>query len=227
MEDQKPKEEDFMDFKDPFFDELDKIKEAATEEVTKAQEEPVPPTGEKMSLPTPSPELRILLERMARDATRALSLLLEGGNVRTTPPAASESSQTPIQPASGVTGTVIEGIFDGMGMIGGDGKQYSMSANYASKSKLVEGDLLKLTITPEGSFVYKQTYPIERNRVVGTLAYDVTTRQYSVVSEGKSWKVLTASVTYYKGVTGDEAVILIPKEGHGLWGAAEHIIKKI
>ncbi|MBP6929845.1 MAG: hypothetical protein KBB77_02820, partial [Candidatus Moranbacteria bacterium] len=39
-------------------------------------------------------------------------------------------------------GTVIEGTFDGQIMLGTDGKQYPVPANYASKSKLVEGDML-------------------------------------------------------------------------------------
>ena len=37
-------------------------------------------------------------------------------------------------------GKIIEGIFDGQIMIGPDGKNYPVPANYASKSKLVEGD---------------------------------------------------------------------------------------
>ncbi|PIX89851.1 MAG: hypothetical protein COZ29_03005, partial [Candidatus Moranbacteria bacterium CG_4_10_14_3_um_filter_45_9] len=53
-------------------------------------------------------------------------------------------------------GTVIEGAFDGQVMLGTDGKQYPVPANYASKSKLVEGDMLKLTITDNGAFLYKQ-----------------------------------------------------------------------
>src|SRR5664279_2656801 len=53
-------------------------------------------------------------------------------------------------------GKVIEGIFDGQKMAGPDGKEYPVPTNYASKSKLVEGDILKLTITDDGSFIYKQ-----------------------------------------------------------------------
>ena len=40
-----------------------------------------------------------------------------------------------------VGGKVIEGVFDGQKMIGPDGKEYPVPANYASKSKLVEGDI--------------------------------------------------------------------------------------
>src|SRR5688572_21686970 len=59
--------------------------------------------------------------------------------------------------ASLTSGKVIEGAFDGQNMIGSDGKTYPVQANYASKSKLVEGQPLKLTITEAGEFRYKQT----------------------------------------------------------------------
>ena len=66
---------------------------------------------------------------------------------------------TIITPRSGtneeVGGKVVEGIFDGQKMAGPDGKEYPIPANYASKSKLVEGDILKLTIADDGSFIYK------------------------------------------------------------------------
>ena len=47
----------------------------------------------------------------------------------------------------------MEGVFDGQNMMGPDGKKYPVPANYASKSKLVEGDVLKLTISDDGSFI--------------------------------------------------------------------------
>lgn len=122
------------------------------------------------------------------------------------------------------SGKVIEGVFDGEQMIGPDGKQYSIPANYASKSKLVEGDILKLTITDNGIFVYKQISPIERNRVVGTI--EKTAEGFRVVADGKKWKVLTASVTYFKGKDGDEATILIPKIGSSKWAAVENVVRK-
>ena len=54
---------------------------------------------------------------------------------------------------------VIEGVFDGQNMQGNDGEEYPIPPNYASKSKLVEGDVLKLTIETEGSLMYKQISP--------------------------------------------------------------------
>ena len=89
-------------------------------------------------------------------------------------------------------------------MISPDGKQYSVPANYASKSKLVEGDRLKLTIMPDGSFVYKQIGPVERVRLIGTLMRDESTNEYLVLSAERTFRVLLASVTYFKGEVGDE-----------------------
>src|SRR3989339_882662 len=121
-------------------------------------------------------------------------------------------------------GRIVEGVFDGENMIGPDGKQYSVPANYASKSKLIEGDILKLTITPSGTFVYKQIGPIERSRVIGKLEQN-DTGSFIVISEGKKWRVLTASVTYYKGKSGDEVVILVPKAGQSQWAAVDNIVR--
>lgn len=120
---------------------------------------------------------------------------------------------------------IIEGVFNGEFMIGPDGKQYNVPSNYASKSKLVEGDIMKLTITPNGTFLYKQIGPIERERIVGELLQEEDGNFY-VTYQGNKWRVLTASATYYKGSTGDEAVILIPKHGISRWGAVDNIIKK-
>ena len=121
---------------------------------------------------------------------------------------------------------VIEGVFDGQNMIGSDGKEYEVPANYASKSKLVEGDILKLTINPAGSFIFKQIKPIERQRMVGVVELDPQLKMYFAVAEGKKWQLLTASVTYFKGEPGDEVVFLIPVEDGSRWAAVENIIKK-
>jgi hypothetical protein len=120
---------------------------------------------------------------------------------------------------------IIEGVFDGEKMIGPDGKQYSVPVNYASKSKLIEGDMMKLTITKNGTFLYKQIGPIERVRVSGVLEKDGAGNFY-VSSNGKKWRVLTASATYFRGELGDETIILIPKTGESKWAAVENIVKK-
>lgn len=127
--------------------------------------------------------------------------------------------------SDGEKAQIVEGVFDGENMIGPDGKQYSVPANYASKSKLVEGDILKLTITQNGTFVYKQIGPIDRGRVVGRLEQE-SGGNFLVHADGNTWRVLTASVTYFKGKDGDEVVILVPKVGQSRWAAVENIVKQ-
>ena len=111
-------------------------------------------------------------------------------------------------------------------MVGPDGKLYSVPANYASKSKLVEGDLLKLTISPDGSFIYKQIGPVERDRIVGVLSKDEQTDELQVLARGQNFRILLASVTYFKGELGDEIVVLVPKGSPSTWAAVENVIKK-
>ncbi|MBI3952501.1 MAG: hypothetical protein HY336_00930 [Candidatus Doudnabacteria bacterium] len=122
-------------------------------------------------------------------------------------------------------GKIIEGVFDGQNMIGPDGKQYPVPANYASKSKLVEGDVLKLTIAEDGSFIYKQIGPVERKKVLGVLTQDQK-GEYRVVGEGKTYKVLLASLTYFKAESGDEVTLVLPKDTDATWAAVENVIKK-
>lgn len=121
-------------------------------------------------------------------------------------------------------GKVIEGVFDGQNMVGPDGKQYPVPANYASKSKLVEGDVLKLTIADDGSFIYKQIGPVERRKVLGVLVAD-DKGEYRVVADDKSYRVLLASLTYFKAEPGDQVTIVLPKDKDAVWGAVENVIK--
>jgi len=122
-------------------------------------------------------------------------------------------------------GKVIEGVFDGQNMMGPDGKKYPVPANYASKSKLVEGDVLKLTISDDGSFIYKQIGPVERKKMIGILTQGER-GDYRVIAEGKTHKVLLASLTYYKAEPGDEVTIVVPKDQDSEWAAVENVIKK-
>ena len=123
-------------------------------------------------------------------------------------------------------GQIVEGVFNGFEFIGRDGKSYSVPQNYASKSKLVEGDLLKLTISPTGSFIYKQIGPVERERLRGTLAKDPDSNTFVAVVGEHVYRLLLASVTYYDGEVGDEVVILVPRGEKVTWAAVENVIKK-
>lgn len=117
-------------------------------------------------------------------------------------------------------GKVIEGVFDGQIMIGPDGKNYPVPANYASKSKLVEGDLMKLTITPDGKFLYKQIGPVERKTVIGTLTHHDD--KYYVEVAGREYEILYASVTYFHLKEGSQVSVVIPaNNSEAAWAAVE------
>ncbi len=119
-------------------------------------------------------------------------------------------------------GNIIEGVFNGQTMLDNNGKEYPIPANYASKSKLVPGDVLKLTVKDDGSFLFKQIGPVERKKLIGTLTYE--DGQYKVIAEGKAYKVLLASVTYYKGEVGDKVTLIVPENMESEWGAIENIL---
>jgi hypothetical protein len=119
-----------------------------------------------------------------------------------------------------IAGKIIEGVFDGQSMIGPDGKSYPVPANYASKSKLVEGDILKLTIADDGAFLYKQIGPIERKTVIGTLMQH--DGAYFVELNGREYRVLLASVTYFKARIGDQVSVVVPADNPDAeWAALE------
>lgn len=117
-------------------------------------------------------------------------------------------------------GKVIEGVFDGQNMVGSDAKTYPVPANYASKSKLVQGDILKLTVAEDGTFLYKQIGPIARKQVVGLLKQE--NGHYFVQVGSKDFRVLLASVTYFKAKPGDQVSVNVPEDDtNAEWAALE------
>ncbi|HSX07041.1 MAG TPA: hypothetical protein VLG92_04965 [Candidatus Saccharimonadia bacterium] len=119
-----------------------------------------------------------------------------------------------------ILGKVVEGVFDGQNMVGSDGKTYPVPANYASKSKLVQGDILKLTIAEDGAFLYKQIGPIPRKQVVGTLMLEGG--HYFVTVGKREFRVLLASVTYFKAKPGDQVSVNVPEDdSQAEWAALE------
>ena len=104
--------------------------------------------------------------------------------------------------------TIVEGVFDGQNMIGHNSKIYPVQANYASKSHLVEGDVLKLTIVDGGRFLFATISQRDGS--------------YFAQAESKEYKILLASVTHFKLSVGDQATIVVPEEKPDAeWAAVE------
>jgi len=119
-------------------------------------------------------------------------------------------------------GKIVEGVFDGEEMIASDGNRYPVPPNYASKSKLVSGDVLKLTIKTDGTFLFKQIGPVERMKLIGELKE--LNGKYVVFAKGKNYNVLSASLSYYKVSPEDKITIIVPKNAESDWAAIENII---
>lgn len=122
-------------------------------------------------------------------------------------------------------GKVIEGIFNGENMIGPEGKIFPVPANYASKSKLVAGDKMKLTVAEDGSFIFKQIGPVERKNIVATLNF--TDNAYHVLADGHRYNLLYAAVSFHKAKPGDKVTIVVPASGDSEWAALENIIHDV
>lgn len=119
-----------------------------------------------------------------------------------------------------IKGKVVEGVFDGQVMVDSDGKTYPVPANYASKSKLVEGDVMKLVIDEDGSFIYKQIGPVARKSVIGTLIQE--DGSYFVQVADKKYRVLLASVTFFRVKLGEQVSVIIPEDNRDAeWAAVE------
>jgi hypothetical protein len=155
--------------------------------------------------------LRALIQEAETNLAAANELLvsLVGDDERVTPIANED-----------VSGKIIEGVFDGQNMVGSDAKTYPVPANYASKSKLVQGDILKLTIADDGAFMYKQIGPVPRKQVVGTLILEKG--HYYVDVASHKYRVLLASVTYFKAKPGDQVSVNVPEDDANVeWAAIE------
>ena len=155
--------------------------------------------------------LRALIQEAETNLAAASELLMSfSGEGENDAPVAKEDN----------LGKVVEGVFDGQNMMGSDGKMYPVPPNYASKSKLVQGDILKLTITDDGTFLYKQIGPIPRKQVVGTLKLE--NGHYFVEVGSKNYRVLLASVTYFKAKPSDQVSVNIPEDdANAEWAALE------
>lgn len=117
---------------------------------------------------------------------------------------------------------IIEWVFTWAEMLGSDGIKYPIPANYASKSKLVQWDRLKLTINSLWKMTYKQIVPIEREIKIWLIAKEKD--KYIVVADWKTYDLLTASVTHFKANIWDKISIIIPAWKQATFAAIEAVI---
>jgi len=111
--------------------------------------------------------------------------------------------------------TQIDGIvgkYDGIKMLGEDGKEYEISANYAAKSKLVYGDVLKL-IEEDGKKLFKQIERVNRERVEGILTKKEG--EWYLLTDRGSYRVSDAAAEYQKAELNSQASAFLPADNLG------------
>lgn len=182
--------------------------------------------NEEDSSQSPDQRVRVViraLRKMQQQLENVLDMLERGEGMARIDAGLFRSTGSALEDAD--DDRIVEGVFDGERMMGTDGIKYNVPPNYASKSKLVEGDILKLVIKEDGSFIFKQIGPVDRDRVIGTLVVDDLGNYAMTTDEGQTFRILTASVTYFKGETGDEVAAFVPKGQSASWAAVENVIK--
>ena len=116
----------------------------------------------------------------------------------------------------------IEWVFDWEKMIDSDWFSHPIPANYISKSKLVEGDWLKLSVSDDWRFLYKQIKPAPRKHLSWILSLE--DGQYTIIANWKTYKVILAAVTYFKAWVWDRLAIIVPDNESAEWAAIDWVM---
>lgn len=119
---------------------------------------------------------------------------------------------------------VVEWVYDGYFMVWSDKKKYPVPMNYASKTKLIPWDVLKLRIMEDGKLIYKLIWQANRRYVKATLSKSEDNKYTAITDEWTVYFLNQAAVTYFKGKTWDELSIIINADGVWNFAAIEALI---
>lgn len=169
-----------------------------------------------------------LLSSIENDAAKARTLLqkLYGDQGITISEAAAPKRVSADLPTDDENVKVVEGVFDGSFMQGSDGKIYPVPMNYASKSKLIPGDMLKLRIMEDGKLVYKVMSSAQKKYMKAKLSKTDEGKFIAVTEEGKTYTLNQAAVSFFKGAVGNELSIIVNADKEYAGAAIEAFIDK-
>lgn len=119
---------------------------------------------------------------------------------------------------------IVEGVFDGVFMQGSDTKMYPVPMNYASKTKLIPGDALKLRIMEDGRLIYKVIGPAPRKFLKAKLTKTDEWKFIALTEDNKTYALNQAAVTFLKGHVGNEITIIINANEDTTAAAIEAVI---
>lgn len=169
-----------------------------------------------------------LLSKIENDAVKARALIqkLYGDQGVSIADAAAPKQSATEATEEGENIKVVEGSFDGNFMQWGDGKIYPVPMNYASKTKLIPGDMLKLRIMEDGKLVYKLIAPAPRKYVKAKLSKTEEGKFIALTEEGKTYSLNQAAVSFFKGNIGNEMSIIVNASEENNSAAIEALIDK-
>ena len=159
-------------------------------------------------------------EKSIKNANKLLKTVLEQEWVSLSSPVKLDASD--MNSYMSEDSKIVEWLFTGDEMLVSDGNNYPVPANYASKSKLVQGDKLKLTIAANGKMLYKQIAPIERETRAGLLIKEK--EKFQVIADGQTYDLLTAAVTHFKAEIGDNISVIIPAGKAATFAAIDMVL---
>lgn len=162
----------------------------------------------------------ITAEKSIKNAKKLLKDLLEENNINLD--AEIDLDTKWLNTYSSDSSKIIEWVFTWNEMLWVDWNKYPIPANYASKSKLVQWDKLKLTIELNWKMLYKQIAPIEREYKTWLVVKEK--EKYQVIAEWKTYDLLTAAVTHFKANIWDTITIILPAKKKATFAAIEALI---
>jgi hypothetical protein len=102
-----------------------------------------------------------------------------------------------------------QGVFNGFKMVTEDGTSFDVPLNYAAKSKLVFGDILK-RVEIDGRNLFKHIEKVNRKKSEGIL--NKRDDDWYFLSHEGSYKVSPVAAEFQKAEDGDEALVLLPED---------------
>lgn len=117
----------------------------------------------------------------------------------------------------------VEGVFDGVNLVGEDGKRYEVQPNYAAKSRLVYGDRLKM-IAEGGKEIFKQIEKVPRKKINGIISKKEG--KWYILADSGSYLLSDIAAEYQNVELNDEAIAYIPEDNLRAPYAALDKVKK-
>lgn len=119
---------------------------------------------------------------------------------------------------------VVEWVYDWYFMVWSDGKKYPVPLNYASKTKLISGDVLKLRIMEDWRLLYKLIWEAPRKFIKATLSKTDDNKYIALTDDGKTYSLNQAAVTFFKWKPWDEMSIIINWDDVWEYAAIEAVV---